>query len=132
MSKIISIILSSIILAQSLQISVKDFLQIDELIEHANFHKQEYGDNFLVFLSKHYGELKLEHTHDNDNEKNEHEKLPFQCHGYSAVTFVFLQIKTHNFHLDIDFKTSFESNFFYLNLYTSLSHKRDLQPPKQA
>jgi len=47
MSKLFAILLSFLILTQSLRIDYDDIIQMDELIEHAQFHKAEYGDNFL-------------------------------------------------------------------------------------
>ncbi len=65
-------------------------MQLDELIEHAQFHKQEYGDTFFVFPSKHYGELKAEHSKNHQEEQKDHEQLPFQCHGHIITIIAFL------------------------------------------
>ena len=61
MIKLFSISLSFLILLQSFGISFNDLSQIDEFIEHAQFHSEQYGDNVFVFISKHYGELKTDH-----------------------------------------------------------------------
>ncbi|WP_294071703.1 hypothetical protein [Winogradskyella sp.] len=107
-------------------------MQLDELIEHAQFHKQEHGDSFIVFLSKHYGELKAEHTKNHQEEQNDHEQLPFQCQGYSVSMVAFLShITSYNINR-INFYSTTESNFHYINLYASLIEKEFLQPPRKA
>jgi hypothetical protein len=75
-----------------MHLGFSDLVQIDELIEHASFHQQEYGDNFFVFLSKHYGELKAEHEKNHQEEVPDHEQLPFQ---YSAHTGVVMAVFDH-------------------------------------
>ncbi|MEO1033839.1 MAG: hypothetical protein AAFX55_20830 [Bacteroidota bacterium] len=132
MSKLISILLSGFILIQSFQITLEDILQIDELIEHAQFHKQAYGDNFFVFLSKHYGELKAEHSKNHQEEQNDHEQLPFQFQAQSTIVFALLSFKRHTDSTELKIKTPAESNFHYLNLYVSLHEKELLQPPRRA
>ncbi|WP_299519582.1 hypothetical protein [Winogradskyella sp.] len=132
MSKLISILLSGFILIQSFQITLEDIMQIDELIEHAKFHKQEYGDNFFVFLSKHYGELKAEHSKTNQEEQSDHEQLPFQFQGQSTVLLAFLSSNYHTDFSRFKIKKIAESNFHYLNLYVSQHDKELLQPPRQA
>ncbi|MCB0399336.1 MAG: hypothetical protein KDD26_06865 [Winogradskyella sp.] len=132
MSKLIAILLSGFILIQSLQISIDDIMQLDELIEHAQFHNQEYGDNFFVFLSKHYGELKAEHTEDNHQEQSDHEQLPFQCQGHHVSIVGIVQIPFRPSVDTFDINTASEANFHYLNLYASFNEKELLQPPRHA
>lgn len=74
MMRIASILLSGLLLLQSLHLPVPDLAQLDELLEHARYHQQQYGDSFLTFLAKHYGDQKSEHQ----QEHQEHEQLPFQ------------------------------------------------------
>lgn len=132
MSKLFSITLSLIIFTQSLGMTINDVVQIDEFIEHAKFHSQQYGDNVLVFISKHYGDLKADHEKEHQEEKEDHEQLPFKHHSISTSQLVFI------FHTDKEEfgKTLFQKNsktyFHYLSLFSSL-HKRGLfQPPKQV
>ncbi|WP_299363434.1 hypothetical protein [Winogradskyella sp.] len=132
MSRLISILLSGFILIQSFQITLEDIMQIDELIEHAKFHKQEYGDNFFVFLSKHYGELKAEHSKNHQEEQTDHEQLPFQFQGQSTIVFAFLSSNCNTDFTEFKINISAESNFHYLNLYASLHEEDLLQPPRQA
>lgn len=132
MSKITAILLSGFILVQSFHVLTEDILQLDELLEHAQFHKQEYGDNFFVFISKHYGELKTEHSKNHQEEQNEHEQLPFQCQGHCITIIAFLPFNNSNHFYDYENPKSIESSFYYLNLYSSLHKKELLQPPRHA
>ncbi|MGE5943410.1 MAG: hypothetical protein ACM31G_03620, partial [Flavobacteriales bacterium] len=58
-------------------------------IEHAHYHKDTYGDNFVTFLSEHYGDLKSSH----ESKHKEHKDLPFKdhhhmlCHVHALFTF---------------------------------------------
>lgn len=133
MSKLVSIIIAVLILVQSFNIPVNDMVELDDLIAHARFHSQEYGDNFVVFLSKHYGELKNEHNQQHQEEQQEHEKLPFQhqCQNAALSAFVLnvsdigaLNTATLGLHL--------ESEYFYQATYSSLEREGPFQPPRQA
>lgn len=112
MKFLFSISISLLILTQSLGFHHNDIAQIDEFIEHAQFHSEQYGDNVLVFISKHYGELKAAHDREHQEEKEDHEQLPFQhqSHLCAVADFIltpkkevfkspeFSEFKTHNFH----------------------------------
>ncbi|MCA0131394.1 hypothetical protein [Winogradskyella alexanderae] len=129
MSKLFVITLSLIILVQSAGIGVNDILQLDELIEHAQFHKQEYGDSFFVFLSKHYGEQKAEHSKNHQEEQKDHEQLPFQYQGHTLS--VIALVNSENSHINtIEITDSTESNFHYVSSFSTLHKKGLLQPPK--
>jgi hypothetical protein len=131
-SKLFAISLSALMLIQSFNIGTDDILQFDELIEHAQFHKQEYGDGFFVFFSKHYGELKAEHSKNHQEEQKDHEQLPFQCQGHASTLIALISQDLQYYSNDIEIVDTTESNFHYLNLYSSLLDKELLQPPKQA
>lgn len=130
MSKLFAILLSSLILMQSMRVDYDDIVQIDELIEHAQFHKAEHGDNFWVFLSKHYGELKDEHSKNHQEEEKDHEQLPFQCHDHMLTITAFVM---EEFILGIEAVELFElkdSRFHYQPSQSTLHKKGLLQPPK--
>ncbi|MBT2160671.1 hypothetical protein [Zobellia barbeyronii] len=130
MSKIVSISLSFVILLQSFGICLYDVSQIDEFIEHAQFHSEQYGDNVIVFISKHYGELKATHDKEHQEEKEDHEQLPFQhqSHFSSATTFVLNSIKEDLKSLEVsEYKSR---NFFYQAPSSSLHLEGILQPPR--
>ncbi|PKA98509.1 hypothetical protein B0O79_2195 [Flavobacteriaceae bacterium MAR_2009_75] len=132
MTKLLSISISLLILIQSFGIHVDDILVFDDLIEHAEFHSKEYGDDFFVFISKHYGALKAEHSTKHQEEKEEHEQLPFQhqCHTASISVFVLNQFNTYP--LEIEMVVDRDSNYFYQVSYHSLAQDGLFQPPRQA
>lgn len=132
MSKVISISISFLILLQSFGLHTDDIAQIDNFIEHAKFHSEQYGDNVLVFISKHYGELKAEHDREHQEEKEEHEQLPFQhhCHLTSVVVYT-----PNSFNPELGsplFSESNSSNFHYQAPSSSLHAMGLLQPPRQS
>ncbi len=134
MQKIWSIGISFLILCQSMNIHWDDIVQFDELIEHSQFHKEQYGDGFFVFLSKHYGSQKAEHSKRHQEEEKDHEKLPFQNHLQVCATSVFgirMQPIQLNAYL-IENTSEKADNFYYQTPYTSLFNSRIFQPPRQA
>ena len=132
MSKLLAILLTSLMLIQSLRIDYDDFVQIDELIEHAQFHKSEHGDSFIVFLSKHYGELKEDHSKNHQEEEKNHEQLPFQGNDHIATVTVFVIEKCF---LKIEMVQQLEltdNKFYYQSSFSTLHKKGLLQPPNTA
>ena len=129
-NKLFSILLSSLIMLQSFGVHYDDIIQLDELIEHAEFHKAQYGDNMIVFLSKHYGDLKLEHQRDHQEEKKDHEKLPFN-HSSSITSVANMVINPFKTELNqfeiVDFKVL---NFHYQAPTSSIHTEGILQPPR--
>lgn len=131
MSKLIAILLSWIIMLQSMNLSVVDVFNINELIEHAQEHKEEFGDNFVEFLAKHYGSEKAQHA-GHDDHKTSHENLPFQNNFQLSLVFV-LDLNTHYFSDLKEFNTANQSAIFYYkspgsNLFVS----GIFQPPRLA
>ena len=126
MSKLFSISLSLLVLFQSFGLRFNDLVQIDAFITHAQFHSEAYGDNVLVFISKHYGDLKAAHDQAHQEEKKDHETLPFQQQSplFSLGVFAVLQEyvyvetlvlpwqKAHNFHYLIGFYSPFSEGLF--------------------
>lgn len=132
MSKFFTILLSSVILIQSLYIDYDDVVQLDELIEHAQYHKVEYGDNFFVFISKHYGELKDDHRKNHQEEEKDHQQLPFQCHDHIMTITVFV-IQKHFLEIEaLEYPEFKDTNFYYQSSFSTLHKKGLLQPPKFA
>lgn len=128
-----SIVLSSLLLLQSLHLSFQDLAQLDDLLEHARYHKEQFGDNLVTFISKHYGDLKDDHSQNHQEEREQHEKLPFQQHLQLCISPVFL-VKHH----DLELQTSPEStrnndrNFHYLLSGSAAFTPGVFQPPRQA
>ena len=130
MLKFFSIALSFSILIQSLGLCLDDIVQIDEFIEHAQFHSQQHGDNIIVFISKHYGELKADHEKEHQEEKEDHEKLPFQHQSHVSIIAV-ISLDT----IKKEFKTpefsEFNTHIFYYQAPSSSLHLEGLfQPPR--
>lgn len=130
MSKLISISLSLVFLLQSFGMHINDMVQLGDFFEHAEFHKEQYGDNIFVFVAKHYGELKAEHEKEHQEEKKDHEQLPFQhqTHHTAVADFILNTIKEEFKTLEfVDFKTH---NFHYQAPSSSLHLDGLLQPPR--
>ncbi len=111
-----------------------DIAQFDEFIEHAKFHSEEHGDNILVFISKHYGELKAEHQKNHQEEEKDHEKLPFNhSSGSNAVNTIafFMDSFKSDFQIP-DFTATAESNFYYQVPVSNLHEKGLFQPPRNS
>ncbi len=132
MIKLFSILFSFLILAQSVNVNNGDALQLDELVEHAQFHIQEYGDSFFVFIAKHYGDLKDEHHKKHQEEKSDHEELPFQQHSQLASVLVFIVDENPFEKQKLEHSDCSETNFYYQNTYSSIHDKGVFQPPKFA
>ena len=129
--KLIAFIISSILLVQSMNFHFSDIARIGDLIEHAQFHQDEYGDDLFAFFAKHYGELKAEHEKQNPYEHQDHEKLPFHCDHHTSnhiqLIFSFVDkalIPTPKFFV---FR---ESTSFYVSIYNSPDLNTILQPPR--
>ncbi|QFZ53670.1 hypothetical protein FEZ18_02055 [Oceanihabitans sp. IOP_32] len=130
MFKFSSIALSFIILIQSFGINLNDLSQIDEFIEHAKFHNEAHGDNLFMFISKHYGELKAEHDKNHQEEKEDHEKLPFKQQTHVASMTYFFQFTNKNGFRTLEF-SEFRKHHFYYQPPSSSWHSDNLfQPPR--
>ena len=129
MSKLSAIVLSLFIFVQSLGFHLDDLLQINELVSHARFHNQQYGDNLFTFVSKHYGELKQQHEADHQEEKDEHEKLPFQhqCNNLLVLNLIFIPNNSDILFCTIGEKK--ETNYSYLARNSKGHSKKLFQPP---
>ncbi len=133
MNKLFSIVIASLILLQSLNIHLNDVLEFDKLIEHARFHSEQHGDDFFMFLSKHYGELKTEHSQKHQEEKKDHERLPFQNQMHSVALSAFVLNPFHIEATNPEFSLlQQKSRFFYSATYLSLEKAAPFQPPRLA
>lgn len=130
--RLVSFIVCTVFLIQSLGIGVADILSANELIEHAKFHNQEHGDNLLVFISKHYGELKSEHHTEHKEEKDDHEKLPFQEQSFvsSGIT-IFLDTSMEDTK-SLEICTWIEHRTIYQAPSSSLHVEGPFEPPRLA
>lgn len=131
MNKLFAITLSFMIMLQSMNLSVVDMFNITELIEHAQEHKEEFGDNFFQFIAKHYGSEKAQHAGD-DHHKTSHDNLPFQHTYHLSLVFV-IELNTHYYSDFAEFNTNGSSaNFYYKAPSSSLFVSGIFQPPRIA
>ena len=127
--KLLAIILSNLILFQSLNIDLDSFSKLNVLLEHAQFHQEKYGDSFLEFITDHYGEQENKSA----NDHKEHKDLPFKkdsktcSHLISDFSFGILQ-----FELKTKISLNTKPSFFYKETYSSHEKPSVFQPPKQA
>lgn len=127
MGRLLSFTMSILILMQSANIGLDEFSKFDSLLEHAQFHKQQYGDSFFDFLAEHYGSKAHKHDHDGQS----HENLPFKHHDCSHF---------HTFIAEnIDFCVSSNPGvylhkpiFFYKESNSIFENTSIFQPPKVA
>lgn len=131
MNKFFAIVLSTVITLQSVNINIADVLNIGEFIEHAQEHKEEFGDNFFQFLAKHYGSEKAQHAN-HDEHKTSHENLPFQHNFQLSLVFV-LDFNTHCFSGLKEFYTTNQPPLFYYKApHSNLFVSGIFQPPRLA
>lgn len=132
MKTIVAISLSFLVFFQSVGIGISDIFMMRNLMEHARYHSEEFGDDFFTFFEKHYGDLKTEHQRDHQEEKSQHEKLPFQhnnCNHLVAEVVIF----AYNFPLEkCGISHTTNPHFFYQDLYSYLERVSIFQPPKTA
>ena len=129
MSKIVAFTYSILILFQGFNIGIEDLSKFGILMEHAEFHKEMYGDTFYQFLAEHYGDAKVNH----DNEHDEHQNLPFkdahQLCSHMNIPFINTTVTfelTHQSFIKIPF------NFHYTDSHTNFEKLSVFQPPKNA
>lgn len=129
MSKILAITYSLLILVQSFNINLEDISKFSVLLEHAEFHKANYGDTFFEFLAEHYGDAR--NSHDNDHE--EHEDLPFKDnhHMCTHINTSFIGI-ANNFEINYQEFIEIPFNFHYNETITDSEKTSIFQPPRHA
>lgn len=133
MMRAFSIVLSLLLLLQSVHISFADLVRFDELVEHARYHQQQFGDNFLTFLSKHYGTQKEDHAQKHSEEKPQHEQLPFQHQAHMMGSYAFmLRQPLTELVFPLDQSADYQPNFHYFRPGSTGFRSGIFQPPRQA
>ena len=133
MMRAFSIVLSLLLLLQSVHIAVADLARFDELVEHARYHQQQFGDNFLTFLSKHYGSQREEHSQKHREEKPQHEQLPFQHQAHMMGSYAFMPRQPlPELVFPTDHPADHEPNFHYFRPGSSGFRSGIFQPPRLA
>lgn len=129
MSKIVSIAFSFLILFQSFNISFEDFSRFSVLLDHAEYHQEQYGDSFFEFLAEHYGDANFHPS----SEHKEHDELPFKGHQQPCVhTAVVFTITLQDYILPYKPFVEIPFNFFYQDSISLFEKSSVFQPPKVA
>ncbi|MGB3343912.1 MAG: hypothetical protein WBA61_08375 [Aequorivita sp.] len=132
MKIIVAISLSFLVFFQSVGFGVADIFMLTDLVEHVKYHSEEYGDDFLTFFQKHYGELKSEHQKSHKEEKSQHEKLPFQ-HNNCNHLLAEVIVGSYEFQLEKSIVSyTATPHFYYQDLYSFLERVSIFQPPQLA
>ena len=125
-----SILLSVSILLQGLNFHLSDMMDLQVLIKHLEEHQLSYGDDFLTFFDKHYGDLRSEHDQEQHKGSTEHEKLPFKhkvCH-LNAGVLIYQPVASERHPERVP--TPSTQNYHYLDNYSFLNQTDIFQPPK--
>lgn len=129
MFKILAIILSNLILFQSLNIHLESFSKLNVLLEHGQLHQEAYGDNFFEFLYEHYGDQDLltasNHT--------EHKDLPFKSSSQTCNHLISIfDFKIDVFEVKNNVRLQIKPNYFYKDSHSFFEKHAVFQPPKFA
>ena len=129
MIKFITILLSNLILLQSLTIDVESFSKLNVLLEHAQYHQEKYGDSFFEFLYEHYGnqDLVAKKNH------KEHKDLPFKQHTHNCTHHI-TDFSFNNSLFEINNNIALEAkpNYSYKESLSFFEKPSIFQPPKYA
>lgn len=129
MIKFTTILLSSLILFQSLNIDLDSFTKVSVLLKHAQFHQEKYGDTFFDFLTEHYGntDLLAQKNH------KEHEDLPFKQNTHNCSHHI-TDFNFNNIVFEIKNSIVLESKhtYFYKESFSYFEKPSVFQPPKNA
>lgn len=129
MMKFTAILLSNLILLQSLNIGLESFSKVKVLLEHAQYHQDKYGDTFLEFISEHYGEKELL----SNNDHKEHKDLPFKKDSHTCNHFISdFNFSNTFFELKTQMVLNVRPNYFYTDSFSFHEKPSVFQPPKLA
>lgn len=129
MGKLFSITFSFLILFQSFNLSFEDASRFNILLEHAQYHQEQYGDSFFEFLAEHYGDSNYHPKADH----SDHEKLPFKDHHKACVhANVVFTLNTIDYPLFYEPFLEIPFNFFYKDSVSLFEKPAVFQPPKFA
>ena len=133
MTRSLATVLSLLLLLQSAHITLADLAGLDELMEHARYHRQEFGDTFITFLSKHYGSQKEDHSQKHQEETPQHEQLPFQqlAHLLGVHPFMLRQ-SILELAFPLDPASDSKPHVYYFRPGSPGFRSGIFQPPRQA
>ena len=127
MKGILSAFLGFFIFFQSINVMMIDILKLNELIEHAQFHEEEYGDDWLTFYIKHFGDESENHLANQHQEK--HNKLPIHDHLNISNSPVFVLSNSLDIKLNDNFQTNTTVYYSYIEMCSNFIGKDIFQPP---
>ena len=130
MAKFFSILLSGLIFVQSFNISLMDLSKLQTMIDHLDYHQDNFDESFGDFIAIHYSSDQI--LHDDDHEHhNEHEELPFkndlQTTQNSFNYFIFNKMSID---FDVCLEIEVPLNFHYKESYSQYEKPPILQPPR--
>ncbi|WP_081210991.1 hypothetical protein [Salegentibacter sediminis] len=129
MKQLTVIYLSITLLLQGFNPGLKDLVRVGDMLQHFEYHSQNYGDSFTEFFSKHYGAAKEAHQQDEDKD-HEHKNLPFnhQTSVQIALALFIQQDKISLRKLPPEKKHSL--NFIYKEGHSIPCNTDIFQPPR--
>ncbi len=126
--RISALLLGCLMLLQGMDVSVNDLLQLDNLVQHARYHREHHGDSLWVFLAHHYGHRGIGHQHQGE-EGDDHEQLPFQ----TSQAQVIVLDKTNYPYTGFQFTEVPDQQVcpvYHPEFYNMLLRPRIFQPPR--
>lgn len=114
-------------LLQSFDVHASDVLSLGAVLEHAQFHEAEFGDDLFTFYQKHFGSSSEDHVAHQHQEK--HEKLPQHDNLCSSVAHVFIVNPSNNIAVEANNLNELKLNFYYLEGISFTLAYDFFQPP---
>jgi len=127
MKKIGIIILSFLILNQSVYFDLDDLIKFPALFSHLSSHIEK-GDSLGNFISLHYGKKVKSH----ENKHQEHRKLPFKNQQIENHYHSIFTINRNSFQNRLTVVQFNNKNFSYKDILTTQLTEKIFQPPKVA
>ncbi|MGB5242418.1 MAG: hypothetical protein WBN16_08170 [Lutimonas sp.] len=129
MVKAQSFLFAFLFLIQSVQIQISDLLHFSDLVEHYNYHSEEFGDDLFSFIEKHYGTLAQKHSDDEPQERQDHQNLPF--HKVISQMDIQLQLNSTLFSIEYQEESSFRKQFHFYRFGAGIEFFfKVFQPPR--
>ncbi|MFC5193976.1 MULTISPECIES: hypothetical protein [Bizionia] len=129
MQKLVAISFSFLVLFQSFNISFEDFSRFSVLLDHAEYHQEQYGDSFFEFLAEHYGDA----TFHPASSHKEHEDLPFKEHHQACVhSAMVFTLNIQDYLISHEPFVEIPINSHYQESISLFEKQAVFQPPKLA
>ena len=132
MANIFSILLSGLIFFQSFNVGVTNYTKLITMIQHLDYHQENFDDNLADFVSIHYGSEQILHSEDHEH-KNEHENLPFKKESKTSqnapIDFI---INNSSIIINNNSFSEISINFLYREMHSTYKKPNVFQPPKHS